>query len=144
MELLIIWSHTRRRPRRSIFRTEKRGREVGSLFHHWLSLKTPDPFFLQELGVARNRDAAPVRCSPWLGRPFREFAPYGRDNVTKSLLYPFLVKTNLLDPMNVREFFCPFLQQNDRAGEAEASLKETRLVNDVLPSPHSAIRHLVL
>ena len=80
----------------------------------------------------------------WLGRPFREFAPYGRDNVTKSLFDPSLVKTNLIDPMNVRELFCPFLQQNDRAGEAEASLKETCLVNDVLPRPHTAIRRLVL
>lgn len=58
-----------------------------------------------------------------LGRPFREFAPNGRDNVPKSLLDPSLVKTNLIDPVNVRELFYPILQQNDRAGEAEASLK---------------------
>ena len=50
-----------------------------------------------------------------------------------------------MSAMNVRKLFCPFLDQNDRAGEAEASLKETRFVNDVLPRPQTAaIRRLVL
>ncbi len=82
-------------------------------------------------GWGLNAPGYPIRP------PLPEFAPYGRDNVPKSLLDPSLIKTNLNDPMNVRELFCPFLQQNDRAGEAETSLKETGLVNDVLPRPHT-------
>jgi hypothetical protein len=63
-----------------------------------------------------------------LGRPW-EFAPFGRENVPKSLLDPPLVKTNLNDSINVRKLFYSFLQQNDRAGEAETSLKEAELVS---------------
>lgn len=68
-------------------------------------------FEAQRLSITHRRDfLVAVGCMLWLGRPFREFPPYGRDNVTKSLFDPSLVKTNLIDPMNVRELFRPFLK----------------------------------
>jgi hypothetical protein len=69
--------------------------------------------------LCKSYGRPPVSFIGGSGRPLRELAPYGRNNLAKRLLDPSLVKADLCDPVNVRELFYAFLQQNYRAAEAE-------------------------
>ncbi len=85
-----------------------------------------------------------ILLRPVLPPAIRKFSVYGGHYLAKGLSDVPLGEPYLVNPMNIGEFLCALLQENDGSRKAKFPLKEARLVDYVLPSTHAAFSSFIL